>query len=51
MLDHADRLDWQLDQHSPSKAMLSLDLTEYLYWPSFTWARVQRDLGLPLVGR
>lgn len=46
MLEHADRLEQQLDQHPPDQATVALNLTEDLFLRSFNWARWQ--LGIPL---
>ena len=46
MLDHADILKQQLDQHAPDEAMVSLSLTDDIYPRSFNWARLA--LGIPL---
>ncbi len=46
MLEHADRLERQLDQYSPGQSMVSLDLNDDIYHRSFNWARL--ELGLPL---
>jgi hypothetical protein len=45
MLEHADHLERQLDQHPPD-AMVRLSLTDDVYLRSYNWARVQ--LGIPL---
>jgi len=46
MLDHANSLERQLDQHPPGQTVVSLYLTDDVYLRSFNWARV--GLGLPL---
>ena len=46
MLDRADSIERQLDQHAPDEAMVRLVLTDDVYLRSFTWARLQ--LGIPL---
>jgi hypothetical protein len=45
MLQHADHLERQLDQHPPD-AVVSLNLKDDVYLRSYNWARVQ--LGIPL---
>jgi hypothetical protein len=45
-LDHADRLEQQLDQHPPDQATVTLSLTEDVFLRSYNWARWQ--LGIPL---
>ena len=42
----ADRLRQPLAQHAPDQATVTLDLTDDLFLRSFTWARWQ--LGMPL---
>jgi hypothetical protein len=46
MLEHADALEQQLEQHPPDQATVTLNLTEDQFLRSFNWARWQ--LGLPL---
>jgi hypothetical protein len=45
MLDHADQLEQQLDQHPPDQETVTLHLPNDLFLRSFNWARVQ--LGIP----
>ena len=46
MLDHADQLERQPEQHGPDEATVRLSLTDDVFVRSFYWARVQ--LGIPL---
>ena len=46
MLVHADYLEWQLEQHPPDRAIMTLRLTDDLFLRSYNWPRWQ--LGLPL---
>jgi hypothetical protein len=46
MLDHADRLEQQLEQHPPDQATVPLNLTDDMFLRSYNWARWQ--LGIPL---
>jgi hypothetical protein len=39
MLDHAERLEQQLEQHSPDRATVTLSLTHNVFLRSFNWAR------------
>ncbi len=46
MLDHADRIERQLDQHAPDEPIARLILTDDVFLRSYTWARLA--LGIPL---
>jgi hypothetical protein len=46
MLQHADHLEQQLEQHGPDEATVRLSLTDDVFLRSYNWARVQ--LGIPL---
>jgi hypothetical protein len=46
MLEHADRLEQQLEWHGPDEPTVRLSLTDEVFLPSSTWARWQ--LGIPL---
>ena len=46
MLEHAERLEQQLEQHGPDEATVRLSLTDDVFLRSYNWARVQ--LGIPL---
>ena len=46
MLEHADIIERQLDQHAPDEPMVRLILTDDVYLRSFNWARL--ELGIPL---
>ncbi len=46
MLEHADRIEQRLEEHSPGEAVVTLSLTDDVFLRSFNWARWQ--LGLPL---
>ena len=46
MLDHADIIEQQLEQHGPDEPMVTLSLTDDVYLRSYNWARV--ELGIPL---
>ena len=46
MLDHANRIERQLDQHAPDEQIVRLILTDDVFLRSFNWARLQ--LGIPL---
>jgi hypothetical protein len=46
MLEHADYLEQQLEQHGPSEATVRLSLTDDVFLRSSNWAWVQ--LGIPL---
>jgi hypothetical protein len=47
MLEHADLLEQQLEQHAPDQAMVTLHLTDDLFLRSFNWARWQLEIPLP----
>jgi hypothetical protein len=49
MLEHAGRME-QLDAHSPDQATVTLHLTDDLFLRSFTWARSQLGIPLPVNG-
>ena len=46
MLEHADALEQQLEQHGPGEPTVRLSLTDDVFLRSYNWARVQ--LGIPL---
>ncbi len=46
MVEHADRLEQQLEQHGPDEPLVSLAMTDDVYLRSYNWARV--ELGIPL---
>ncbi len=46
MLEHADYLERQLEQHGPDEAVVLLSLTDDVFLRSYNWVRVQ--LGIPL---
>ena len=46
MLEHADHIEWLLEQHGPGEPMVRLSLTDDVFLRSYNWARVQ--LGIPL---
>jgi hypothetical protein len=46
MLEQADYIERQLEQHGPDEAMVALSLTDDVYLRSYNWARWQ--LGIPL---
>jgi hypothetical protein len=46
MLEHADNLEQQLEQHGPEESTVRLSLTDDVFLRSYNWARVQ--LGIPL---
>jgi hypothetical protein len=46
MLEQADRLEQQLEEHGPGESTVRLSLTDDVFLRSSTWARVQ--LGIPL---
>jgi hypothetical protein len=46
MLNHADELEQQLEQHPPDQVTVTLHLTDDLFLRSYNWARWQ--LGIPL---
>ena len=46
MLEHADHLERQLEQHGPDEATVRLSLTDDVFLRSSTWACCQ--LGIPL---
>ena len=46
MLEHADYLERQLEQHGPEEPVVRLSLTDDVFLRSYNWARVQ--LGIPL---
>jgi hypothetical protein len=50
MLEHADRLEQQLDQHPPDQATVTLHLTDDVFPRSYNWARVQLGIPLPVEG-
>jgi hypothetical protein len=39
MLEHADRLEQQLERHGPDEATVRLSLTDDVFLRSSTWAR------------
>ncbi len=49
MLEHADALEQQLDQHAP-EAMVSLSFTDDVFLRLYNWAHWQRDAQLPVEG-
>ena len=51
MLDHADALEQQLQQHPADPATVILHLTDDRFLPSSTWARWPLGIPLPLEGR
>jgi hypothetical protein len=46
MLEHADSLEQQLEQHGPGESTVRLRLTDDVFLRSSNWARWQ--LGIPL---
>ena len=48
MLEHADRLEQQLEQHPPDQTTVTLNLTDDVYLRSSTWARWQFGIPLPV---
>jgi hypothetical protein len=46
MLEHADSIEQQLEQHPPDQAIVRLSLTNGVFLRSYTWAHWQ--LGSPL---
>jgi hypothetical protein len=46
MLEHADALEQQLEQHAPDQVTVTLHLTDDVFLRSYNWARWQ--LGIPL---
>jgi hypothetical protein len=46
MLEHADQLEQQVEQHPPDQATVPLGLTDDVFLRSSNWARWQ--LGIPL---
>jgi hypothetical protein len=41
MLEHAERLEQQVEQHPPDRATVTLNVTEDMFLRSFNWARWQ----------
>jgi hypothetical protein len=48
MLEHADRLELQVEQHPLDQATVTLHLTEDMLLRSSNWARVQLGILLPV---
>jgi hypothetical protein len=46
MLDHAESIERQLDQHAPGEPVVRLTLTDDVFLRSYNWARL--ELGIPL---
>ncbi len=45
MLDHADHIERQLEQHGPGEATVRLSLTDDVFLRSYNWALAARDLA------
>jgi hypothetical protein len=50
MLEHADQLEQQLERHGPDEPVVRLSLTDAIFLRSYTWARVQLGIPLPVEG-
>ena len=50
MLEHADQLEQQLERHGPDEPVVRLSLTDDVFLRSYTWARVQLGIPLPVEG-
>ena len=48
MLDHADYVEQNLEQHGPDEATVRLSLTDDVFLRSDNWARVQWGIPLPV---
>ena len=47
MLEHAERLEQQLEHFPPDQATVTLYLADDLYWRSFDWARWRLGILVP----
>ena len=50
MVEHADRLEQQLEHFPPDQATVALYLADDVYWRSFDWARWRMGTPLPVEG-
>jgi hypothetical protein len=48
MLEHANVIEEQLEQHGPDEPTVRLSLSDDVFLRSYNWARVQPGIPLPV---